>query len=57
MLKSKDHQQIQASSGVLDLTFALRIPGYVDGIRQMVSDQRAAIAAQQIRSQNSSASA
>jgi hypothetical protein len=28
MLESKDHWQIQVSSGVLDLTLALRIPGY-----------------------------
>jgi hypothetical protein len=28
MLESKDHQQIWVFSGVLDLTFALRTPGY-----------------------------
>src|SRR5271156_6494510 len=28
MLESKDHYQTQVFSGVLDLTFALRIPGY-----------------------------
>jgi hypothetical protein len=28
MLESKDHQQIEVFSGVSDLTFALRTPGY-----------------------------